>query len=159
MSLIFIDWLLRHQSGHSVSALSGRGPLRCARRWCLCDDVLDHHGTVGLSLSPETGVGLLVQLQGPCQPKPNKCGASGLKIESVTGRSGMDDCYRDFAVVPVLDILTGLQLPDSKALFDALQVVLKPVGHQHRFSLADSIKSSKASNLRSWNSTTSPVSV
>ena len=45
----------------------------------------------------------------------------------------MDDCYRDFAVVPVLDILTGLQLPDSKALFDALQVVLKPVGHQHRF--------------------------
>ena len=86
--------------------------------------MLDHHGTVGLSLSPETGVGLLVKFQGPCQPKPDKRGATGLKIESVTGRSWMDDCYRDFTVVPLLNILTGFQLPDSKALFDALQVDL-----------------------------------
>ena len=50
----------------------------------------------------------------------------------MTGRSGMDDCHRNFTVVPVLDILAGFQFPDSKALFDALQVVLKPVGYQHR---------------------------
>lgn len=47
----------------------------------------------------------------------------------------MDDGHRDFAAVPVGDVLAGLQLPDIKALFDALQVVPEPVGHQNRLAV------------------------
>ena len=47
----------------------------------------------------------------------------------------MDDRHRDFAAIPVGDVLTGLQLSDIKALFDALQVVPEPVGHQNRLAV------------------------
>ena len=47
----------------------------------------------------------------------------------------MDDGHRDFAAVPVGDVFAGLQLPDIKALFDTLQVVTEPVGHQNRLTV------------------------
>ena len=47
----------------------------------------------------------------------------------------MDDGHRDFAAVPVGDVLAGLQFPDIKALFDTLQVVTEPVGHQNRLAV------------------------
>lgn len=82
--------------------------------------MLYHHSSVGLSLSPQTGIGLLVQFQRPCQPKPDESGASGLKIQTRDQRMPGESRPLDFTVIPVLDILTGLQLPDSKTLFDAL---------------------------------------
>ena len=47
----------------------------------------------------------------------------------------MDDGHRDFATVPVGDVLAGFQFPNIKALFDTLQVVPEPIGHQYRLAV------------------------
>ena len=50
-------------------------------------------------------------------------------------RSRMDDCDRDFAAVPVGDILAGFDFPNIEALLDSLKVMLEPVGYQQRFAV------------------------
>lgn len=101
----------------------------------LRDDVLYHHGAGALALPPQSCVRLLVELQRPRQAEPDKGGATGLQVDAVTGRGRMDDRYRDFAAVPVGDVLAGFQLTDIEALFDALQVVTEPVGHQYGLAI------------------------
>ena len=47
----------------------------------------------------------------------------------------MDHRDWDISVIPVANIGRGLDLTDIEARFDALKVMLKPVSHQHRFSV------------------------
>ena len=53
----------------------------------------------------------------------------------MSGRSGVNDRHRDFAFIPILDILAGGNFAYIKPLLDPLQVVLKPVGYQHRLAI------------------------
>ena len=47
----------------------------------------------------------------------------------------MNTGYGNFPAVPVGDIAAGSNLPDVKALLNALQIVLEPVGHQDRLAV------------------------
>ena len=81
----------------------GNAVVNCA----LCNDVLNHHSFSGLTLPPETGNGLLVQFQTPGESEPHQRGTAGLKVESMSCRSRVDQRHRDFTVVPPADALLG----------------------------------------------------
>ena len=51
------------------------------------------------------GVGLLIQFQGPGQPKPDQRVSSGLKVQPVPGGGRVDRGDRDFASVPIGNVL------------------------------------------------------
>ena len=53
----------------------------------------------------------------------------------MAGGGRVDDRHRDFSLVPVRDVLGGLDFPDGKPGADALQIVLEPVGHQDGFAV------------------------
>ena len=88
-----------------------------------------------LPLSPETGVGLLIQFQRPRHRVPDDGAAAVLQIQTVTCGGGLNQCDRDFAIVPVGDVGIGLDLPTLESLHDAVAFVLVPVSDQHRFSV------------------------
>ena len=72
--------------------------------------MLNDYGICGLTLPPEPCYGLGIELQGPCEAEPDDGVAAGLKIEAVSGRSWVDQGYRDFAVVPSADTVGFVQL-------------------------------------------------
>lgn len=73
-------------------------------------NVLHDHGFFGLALSPEPCYGLGIELQGPCEAKPDDGVAAGLKIEAVSGRGRVDQGYRDLAIIPSADTVGFIQL-------------------------------------------------
>ena len=73
--------------------------------------------------------------QRPGQPEPDEGGAPGLQVQTMTGGGWVDDSHRDFPLVPVGNVLGGLDFPDGKPGADALQIVLEPVGHQDGLSV------------------------
>ena len=94
----------------------------------------------GLPLPPQAGVGLLVEFQRPGQPKPYESGAACLQVQTVTGRSWVDERHGQLAAVPSADAVGIIKqaerdVPFVEPLGDALQVVLEPVSHQNRFAV------------------------
>lgn len=76
----------------------------------LCDDVLHHYGFGDLTLPPETGYSLLIQFQTPGETEPHQRGAAGLKVESMSCRSRMDQRHRDFTFIPPADAVRVIQV-------------------------------------------------
>ena len=105
--------------------------------------MMDDHRLL-LPLPPEAGVGLLIQLQRPVQPKPHNGAAAVLQVQAVPGGGWLGDGDGDFSRVPVLQISGGFQFPHtvgilravfSEALLNARKIVLIGVHHQHRLSV------------------------
>ncbi|CAB1006064.1 hypothetical protein FRC0547_00827 [Corynebacterium diphtheriae] len=74
-----------------------------------------------LALPVEPRVGLLVELQGPGQRKPDQKIPACLEVQAVLGRCRMDQTERDLAVILGSNVFGGFQ--DSclgEALSDAL---------------------------------------
>jgi hypothetical protein len=61
------------------------------------NDVLHHNRFGLLSLPPQTGIGLLIKLQRPRQPKPDDAGAAALKVEPMTGGGRVYQRHGQFA--------------------------------------------------------------
>ena len=99
---------------------------------------MNDHGIGGLSLSPQSGVGLLVKLQRPGQPKPDEGRAACLQVQPMTGRSRVDECHGQLTAVPSADAVGIVKQTERDVSFveplgDALQVVLEPVRHKDGF--------------------------
>ena len=95
---------------------------------------------MGLSLPPKPGIGLLIQLQRPGQPKPDQDVSALLDVQAMSGRCRMDQGDRDVSSIPILDVGTPLDIPDfdlqlRQMVDDTLPVMLEPLGHQHRLSV------------------------
>ena len=95
---------------------------------------------MGLSLPPKPGIGLLIQLQRPGQPKPDQDVSALLDVQAMSGRCRMDQGDRDVSSIPILDVGTALDIPDfdlqlRQMVDDTLPVMLKPVSYQHRLSV------------------------
>ena len=102
-------------------------------------DVVDRDSVL-LSLPPQSSVGLLIQLQAPCQPKPDHDVTAGLNIESVSCGCRVYQGYWDVSGIPVRNICTVLYISWSistgrQMLDDTGTVMLKPVADQHRLSV------------------------
>ena len=88
-----------------------------------------------LPLSPETGVGLLIQFQRPRHRVPDDGAAAGLEVQTVTCGRRLYQGDRDFALVPVGDVGIGLDLPAVEPLHNAVTLMFVPVSNQHRFAV------------------------
>ena len=64
-----------------------------------CNDVVNNDSVV-LSLPPQSGVRLLIQFEGPGKAEPDERGTTVLQVESVPGRSRVDQANRKLALVP-----------------------------------------------------------
>ena len=64
-----------------------------------CNNVMNDDGVV-LSLPPQSGVCLLIQFEGLGEAEPDERGTTVLQVESVPGRSRMDQANRKLASVP-----------------------------------------------------------
>lgn len=75
---LLLIYVLSFQRPHHILVVCASG-----------DDVVDDHRAYALSLPPETGVELLVQLQRPSQPVPDHCRAALLQVQSMPAGCGM----------------------------------------------------------------------
>ena len=66
---------------------------------------------IRLPLPPESGIGLLIQFQAPCQSKPDQDVSTLLDVQTVSGRCRMDQGHRDIPSVPILDVGAALDVP------------------------------------------------
>ena len=98
-------------------------------------DVVNDYGFCLLSLSPQSGVGLLIQFQAPREPEPDQRGTTGLKVQAVSGRSGMNYRHRNIARVPVNNVLGSFYFPDGETLLNPLKVMFEPVRHEDRLAV------------------------
>ena len=88
-----------------------------------------------LSLSPETGVCLLVQFQRPRHRVPDDGAASGLKVQTVTCGRWLYQGDRNLACIPVGNVGIGLDFPAVEPLHDGIPFMLVPVSNQGRLAV------------------------
>lgn len=92
---------------------------------------MDDDGAGALTLTPEAGVRLLIQLQRPGEAEPDQRRTTLLEVQAVSGSSRMDQRDRDFPRVPVADVLRGADLAGLReAGADPVEIVPEPVRDQ-----------------------------
>ena len=102
----------------------------------LGDEMLNDNRFGLLPLPPQSGVGLLVEFQTPCQPKPHQHISACLQIQAMPGSGWVQQTNLQPSGIPVPDTVGGLDflignIQFSQSLLNPLQIMLEPVCHQN----------------------------